>query len=167
MGAFKTPHGGELKDLYLSPADAEAEKITARDYPSWDLTPRQICDIELLLNGAFSPLEGFLAQADYESVVKNMRLADGTLWPMPITLDVSDSFAGSLNGGDVIALRDPEGVLIATMELDATPFATRSRNSAATKAYGTDWGPVHAPPFSSGVCCGSATRNAWSRSRLP
>ena len=57
MGAFKTPHGGELKELYLSASEAEAEKNQARDYPSWDLTPRQLCDIELLLNGAFSPLE--------------------------------------------------------------------------------------------------------------
>ncbi len=60
MGAFKEPHGGDLKDLYLPTDAAEQEKTKAGEYPSWDLTPRQLCDLELLLNGAFSPLEGFL-----------------------------------------------------------------------------------------------------------
>jgi len=65
MGAFKTPHGGELKNLYLPEEAAALEKEAARDYPSWDLTDRQLCDIELILNGAFSPLEGFLGEGDY------------------------------------------------------------------------------------------------------
>ena len=116
MGAFKEPHGGDLKNLYLSTTDAEAEKQAAREYPSWDLTARQICDIELLLNGAFSPLEGFLNQDDYDSVVKTIRLSSGVLWPMPITLDVTEAFAADINSGDRIALRDLEGVIIATIE---------------------------------------------------
>ena len=77
MGAFKEPHGGELKNLYLDEAAAEAEKQAARDYASWDLTERQLCDIELILNGAFSPLEGFLNKDDYETVVGGMRLTSG------------------------------------------------------------------------------------------
>ena len=60
MGAFKEPHGGMLKDLYLSESRGDEEKIKAKDYKSWDLTQRQICDLDLLMNGAFSPLEGFL-----------------------------------------------------------------------------------------------------------
>ena len=68
MGAFKEPHGGALKELYLDESAAEAEKQKARDYLSWDLTARQACDIELLLNGAFSPLEGFLTQAEYDGL---------------------------------------------------------------------------------------------------
>jgi sulfate adenylyltransferase len=115
MGAFKTPHGGELKNLYLSAEDAELEKQGSRDLPSWDLTPRQMCDIELLLNGAFSPLEGFMTEDEHASVCERMRLPDGLLWPIPITLDVSEAFAGGVADGDRIALRDPEGVLIATM----------------------------------------------------
>jgi len=117
MGAFKEPHGGELKDLYLSREAAILARASAKEFASWDLTPRQICDIDLLLNGAFSPLEGFLDQADYESVCEKMRLADGTLWPMPITLDVHEAFAEGLERGQTIALRDPEGVLIATLEV--------------------------------------------------
>ena len=60
MGAFKEPHGGELKNLYLEATAVERVKKEALDYTSWDLTDRQLCDIELILNGAFSPLEGFL-----------------------------------------------------------------------------------------------------------
>ncbi len=115
MGAFKAPHGGELKNLYLPDAEAAAEKQAARDYPSWDLTERQLCDIELLLNGAFSPLEGFLDEADYRAVVEGMRLESGVLWPIPITLDVSESFAEGLERGQPIALRDLEGVVVATL----------------------------------------------------
>ncbi len=117
MGAFKEPHGGELKDLYLSCDDAAQEKAKAKDYPSWDLTQRQLCDLELLLNGAFSPLEGFLNKEDYDSVVKTMRLVSGVLWPIPITLDVGEDFAADLASGQHIALRDLEGVLIATLQV--------------------------------------------------
>ena len=117
MGAFKEPHGGELKELYLDPSAAEAEKKKARDYVSWDLTERQVCDIELLLNGAFSPLEGFLTREEYDGVVKDMRLPSGVLWPMPITLDITSDFAATVKTGDTIALRDPEGVLIATLDV--------------------------------------------------
>ena len=117
MGAFKEPHGGELKNLYLSAEDAEREKQVARDYASWNLTERQLCDIELLLNGGLSPLEGFLNRDDYESVVESMRLKSGVLWPMPVTLDVSEEFAAEVKAGDRIALRDLEGVIVATLEV--------------------------------------------------
>jgi len=115
MGAFKEPHGGELKVLYLGEHAAEERKEAAGDVPIWDLTPRQLCDIELLLNGAFSPLEGFLGQADYEGVLAGMRLTSGLLWPIPVTLDVTPEFAEGLSEGTMVALRDPEGVLVATM----------------------------------------------------
>jgi sulfate adenylyltransferase len=72
------------------PAARAAElKAQSKDWPSWDLTARQLCDLELLMSGGFSPLRGFMNRADYEGVCHNMRLANGTLWPMPITLDVS------------------------------------------------------------------------------
>jgi sulfate adenylyltransferase len=135
MGAFKEPHGGELKNLYLSPEDAEAEKAKARDYPSWDLTPRQLCDLELLLNGAFSPLEGFLNRADYDTVVRKMRLANGILWPIPVTLDISENFAAELKSGQHIALRDLEGVLIATLQVGDIWQA--DRKTEARQVYGT------------------------------
>ena len=78
-----TPHtlplNEELKELLLPRDQARELKVQSRDYPSWDLTARQMCDIELLMNGAFSPLEGFMGQADYDRVLEEMRLSDGTL----------------------------------------------------------------------------------------
>ncbi len=111
------PHGGMLKNLYLAPEQARAEKEKALEYHSWDLTPRQLCDIELLLNGAFSPLEGFLCRNDYQQVLEHMRLGNGTLWPLPITLDVTPEFADTIGAGGDIALRDAEGLVIAIMHV--------------------------------------------------
>jgi len=135
MGAYKEPHGGTLKELFLSEGKADLEKQNAKNYKSWDLTQRQVCDLDLLMNGAFSPLEGFLGQDDYESVCDTMRLAGGVLWPLPITLDVSTTFAESIEAGEVIALRDPEGVLLATLEVG--DIWTPDRASEAQRVYGT------------------------------
>lgn len=118
MGMFKEPHGGVLKDLYLKPEAAESAKRAARGWKSWDLTERQLCDLELLLNGAFSPLEGFLRRADYETVLGGMRLDNGLLWPIPVTLDVPAAFADALEIGETLALRDREGVLLATLTVE-------------------------------------------------
>ena len=115
MGAFKDAHGGQLRNLYLDADAAEAVKRGSGGRKSWDLTERQLCDLELLMNGGFSPLEGFLGQADYEAVLSDMRLASGILWPIPITLDVTPAFAEKLEIGETIDLRDREGVLNATM----------------------------------------------------
>jgi len=114
-----TPHGGELVDLIVGPEKASELKAHSREWPSWDLTPRQLCDLELLLSGGFSPLAGFMTKADYESVCHNMKLANGTLWPIPVTLDVTEDFAKKLTGGSSkIALRDPEGVMLAVVHVD-------------------------------------------------
>ena len=135
MGAFKEPHGGELKDLYLTEAAAEEEQKKAGGYPSWDLTARQLCDLDLLTNGAFSPLEGFLTQAEYDAVCDTMRLPSGVLWPMPITLDVSEEFAKDLQTGQRIALRDPEGVLLATMDVE--DIYRPDKQKEAQQVFGT------------------------------
>ncbi|MCG8370881.1 MAG: bifunctional sulfate adenylyltransferase/adenylylsulfate kinase, partial [Proteobacteria bacterium] len=135
MGAYKEPHGGELKELFLSERQADEEKLKAKEYKSWSLTQRQVCDLDLLMNGAFSPLGGFLGKEDYECVCDDMRLADGTLWPLPITLDVSEEFAGGIAAGEVIALRDPEGVLLATLEVG--DVWTPDLASEARRVFGT------------------------------
>jgi len=136
MGAFKEPHGGELKDLYLSEGAADEEKQRARDYASWDLTDRQLCDLELILNGAFSPLEGFLTEAEYDGVIADMRLPSGVLWPIPIMLDVTEEFAAELSEGTPLALRDAEGVLIATMVV--SDIWTPDRAAEARLVFGTE-----------------------------
>ena len=112
------PHGGELIDLMGQPERIKELKAHSREWPSWDLTARQLCDLELLMSGGFSPLRGFMTRADYDGVCKNMRLASGVLWPMPITLDVTEEFAKSLKTGSQIALRDPEGVMLAVMHVE-------------------------------------------------
>ena len=112
------PHGGELVQLQVPAARAAELKAHSKDWPSWDLTARQLCDLELLMSGGFSPLRGFMNRADYEGVCEKMRLADGTLWPMPITLDVTEDFAKKLTpGSSKIALRDPEGVMLAVLSV--------------------------------------------------
>ena len=85
-------------------------------WPSWFLTQRQLCDLELLASGAFSPLRGFLDETDYYSVLESMRLASGTLWPVPVTLDVPEAVAAQAEAEGVLALRDPEGVMIAVLQ---------------------------------------------------
>ena len=113
------PHGGELIDLLANAERTNELKSHSREWPSWDLTARQICDLELLMNGGFSPLREFMAQADYEGVCHNMRLTSGVLWPMPVTLDVAEEFAKSLKPGkSKIALRDPEGVMLAVLHVE-------------------------------------------------
>src|SRR5258708_38705323 len=105
------PHGGALVNLMAQPERALELRSHSREWPSWDLTPRQLCDVELLLSGGFSPLRGFMNKADYEGVNHNMKLAGGLLWPMPITLDVTEDFAKKLAASSSkVALRDPEGV---------------------------------------------------------
>jgi sulfate adenylyltransferase len=101
--------------LAVSRERASELQAESRHWKSWDLTPRQLCDLELLGSGGFSPLTGFMTRGDYDSVCASMRLRDGTLWPIPITLDVTEAFASELRPGDRLALRDPEGVMLATM----------------------------------------------------
>src|SRR5882724_5944668 len=112
-------HGGELVDLYVGPERRAEIRTESREFPSWDVTARQLCDLELLLNGGFSPLHGFMTKADYERVCSEMRLATGTLWPIPITLDVTEEFAKSLTPWrSKIALRDLEGVMLAVLHVE-------------------------------------------------
>ncbi len=125
-----------IPELYVSYESSQKLKKEAADLKSWDLTPRQICDLELLMNGGFHPLKGFLTEEDYNGVVDNMRLADGTLWPMPITLDVSEDFAASLEIGQDIALRDQEGVILGT--LTVTDRWTPDKSKEAEKVFGAD-----------------------------
>ncbi|MGA9041786.1 MAG: bifunctional sulfate adenylyltransferase/adenylylsulfate kinase [Terriglobales bacterium] len=129
------PHGGELIDLIAQPQRIAELKAQSREFPSWDLTARQLCDLELLLNGGFSPLRGFMTKADYDGVCKHMKLASGVLWPMPITLDVTEAFAQTLKPGSKVALRDPEGVMLAVLNVEEVWQA--DREAEAKSVFGT------------------------------
>ena len=96
----------------------EKLKKDASKYKSWVLRDRQICDLEMILNGGFSPLNGFLNKEDYENVLTDMRLSNGSVWPMPITLDVNSEFSKSISIGDNITLKDKEGFSIAVLEVE-------------------------------------------------
>jgi sulfate adenylyltransferase len=126
------PHGGKLIDLLASAERANELKSYSREWPSWNLTARQICDLELLMNGGFSPLKGFMARADYEGVCCSMRLTDGTLWPMPVTLDVSEDFVSTLTpSSSEVALRDPEGVMVAVLHVEEVWQSDRKAEAQA------------------------------------
>ncbi|MBS0000035.1 MAG: sulfate adenylyltransferase [Cyclobacteriaceae bacterium] len=102
------PHGGILKPLLLSGSELTEEKKKAEGLPVVELNSRETSDLIMLAIGAFSPLNGFMTERDYEGVVKNMMMTEGTLWPIPITLSVSESQAGSIRINSEIVLVDKE-----------------------------------------------------------
>lgn len=112
MSDFRKP-----VDLLVADDDAEELRGASLGFSSLTLSKRQLCDLELLINGGFHPLQGFMGQAVYQSVLERTRLPDDTLWPMPIVLDVSEAFADGLEIGQKIALRDPEGFMPAVLTL--------------------------------------------------
>lgn len=129
-------HGGELVQLIATPERSAELKAHSREWLSWDVTARQLCDLELLLSGGFSPLRGFMNRADHEAVCHKMHLANGVIWPMPITLDVSEEFAKKLEPGvSKVALRDPEGVMIAVLNVE--DVWQPDRKDEAKSVFGT------------------------------
>ncbi len=133
---MQLPNLAPIPELFVSYESAQKLKAEAGDLPSWDLTPRQICDLELLMNGGFYPLKGFQTESDYDRVVDEMRLADGTLWPIPVTLDVTEAFSATVDPGQDIALRDQEGVILAIMSV--TDKWTPDKHREAEKVFGAD-----------------------------
>ncbi|PBK84715.1 ATP-sulfurylase [Armillaria gallica] len=138
------PHGGVLKDLVARDNGISHQlREEAQTLPDIVLTERQLCDLELIANGGFSPLEGFMTENDYKSVVNTLRLADGVLFPIPITLDVSGKEISRLSivPGSRVALRDPrdeEALAIITVEDIYKP----DRSREAVQVFGAD-DPAH------------------------
>jgi len=100
-------------------AKARAERLRlAATLPKWGLDARQACDLELILSGGFAPLAGFLDERDWQAVIERMRLADGTLWPIPVVLDVDRAFSDRIANGAAIALVDGEGLPLALMNVE-------------------------------------------------
>ncbi len=122
------PYGGKLVELQVT-----AELAAARNFPSLDLTARELGDLELLATGAFSPLTTFMGRADYESVCSDMRLQDGTLWPLPVVLEASAKLAEGLTIGAQIVLRDAEGTMVAILTIEE--MFERDRRLEAERLY--------------------------------
>ena len=135
MECLIAPYKGKLINLLLEEEVSERIKKESESYPAVTLTQRQQCDLELLVTGALSPLTGFMNQRDYESVIENTSLADGTAWPIPYYLDITAEQAESINIGDVIALRDIEGFMPAVMTVESK--WKPDKNKEAENIYGT------------------------------
>ncbi len=111
------PYCGKLENL-IDPRLNSELRLTASRCHTIVLTPRQLCDLELLLVGGFSPLRGYMCRADCESVIERSRLANGTLWPIPITLDVDTTIGSRISRGDDVALAHPTGIPLAILTVE-------------------------------------------------
>ena len=110
-----TPNGGTLVDRF---GDAAALRAEAEGLATVTLSVKQACDLEMIAIGAFNPLAGFVGQVDFERVCREMRLADGTVWPIPITLAVDDAVKATLSPGSRVALKHADGTLLAVMSVE-------------------------------------------------
>ena len=124
-----------LQPLLIGEAEAEMLKSESLDMPSLTLSQRQLCDLELLMNGGFTPLDGFMDQETYTHVLESMRLPRGELWPVPVVLDVRREFAGKLEPDARVALRDQEGLALAV--LDVCGMWEPDKRAEAQQVYGT------------------------------
>jgi len=111
------PHGGTLINRFADADRARQLASAASGLPKITLSSKQACDLEMIATGAFSPLEGFAGKADFESICREGRLADGTVWPIPITLAVDESVKASLEVGGRAALRHPDGTVLAVINI--------------------------------------------------
>src|ERR1041384_4422840 len=110
-----SPHGGKLVNRILEPSAAQAATKEAASLTSITLSPREQFDLEMIAIGAFSPLTGFMGKSDFVGVCKDMRLANGTVWPIPVTLCPPDDVSHKINVGQKLALKDDKGRLLALM----------------------------------------------------
>ena len=127
-----TPYGGELIDLMIPREDVEERKAYANRLPSVQLSRRSVCDLELLAVGGFSPLDRFMGRADYQRVLDEMRLADGHLFPVPVTLPVEND--GQISLDQEVALRDEHNEILAIMTVEE--IFEWDLDEEATKVYG-------------------------------
>lgn len=130
------PHGGQLINRIASPAQRQEFLEKANVLPRIQVSERTISDIEMIAIGGFSPLTGFMEQADYDQVVTNMRLANGLPWSIPITLPVSEEIAASLKEGSLVRLDDSHGRFVGVLEL--TQKYTYDKVREAINVYRTD-----------------------------
>ena len=137
-------YGGNLVDLIVDPERATDLRKRSREFPSLMLSQTAVSDLELLMNGGFSPLKGFMCRQDYESVLDRMRLSSGVLWPLPICLDIDPEKSPGVEPGRTIALRDPEGFMLAVLHVqDMWPIDPKRE---AERVFGTG-DPAHPGVF--------------------
>jgi sulfate adenylyltransferase len=159
MEGLIAPHGGELVDRVVTGEAAQRLEKEAADLPALTLSAKQACDLEMIAIGAYSPLTGFQGPEDVERVCREMRLADGTMWPIPITLAVAETDRQKLSEGGRAALHHADGTRLAVMDVERIfshdkkleiPSVFRTEDEehpgAAAVAAEGDWlvgGPLH------------------------
>jgi sulfate adenylyltransferase len=135
------PHGGRLVDRLLKDRERDDWLERAEKLPRVALNARQLSDVEMIAVGAFSPLEGFLGRRDYESVVASERLASGLPWPIPVTLAVTKEQTKEIGGADRVALADPNGGIVAVLELEEVFPYDREREARCVLGTTSDQHP--------------------------
>jgi len=119
MGKLVPPHGGELTPRLVEACEVPGRLAAVKELPQVEIGSREVSDLLMIGMGAFSPLKGFMGKADYDGVVADMHLANGTLWPIPITLPVAAEVADGIKDGDTVALVEEEsGDILATMVVE-------------------------------------------------
>ena len=118
MDHLISPHGSGFEDLFLSAGDRDEIKSKSLEASVLPLSASQLSHLDLLLNGSYSPLNGFMGKKEAQSVWKEMRLADGVFWPLPVTLDIPTEISQTLEIGQPVFLSDPEGGLLARMTVE-------------------------------------------------
>jgi sulfate adenylyltransferase len=144
------PHGGVLVNRIADPAARPAALAAAARLPAVPLTAVQHSDALCISTGVFSPLTGFVGRADYDSILERMRLADGTVWSIPVTLAVSAELAKTIGNGAAIALQDPAGRIVATMDVNERFSYDKRREAEAVYRTADDAHPGVARLFSQG-----------------
>lgn len=129
------PYQGTLNNLLIDEESAEALKTESEGFQAITLSQRQQCDLEMLMNGALSPLSGFMTEEVYNAVIDNARLPDNTLWPIPYYLDITEKEAEGLEPGSRLALRDAEGFMPAVLTVESIWRPDKTRE--AESVYGT------------------------------
>ncbi|MXX17977.1 MAG: sulfate adenylyltransferase [Dehalococcoidia bacterium] len=135
MSNLGEPYGGTLVDLLVDEEEHVELGREVASLPTIELDSRHLADFELLANGGFSPLTGFMGEADYRSVVENMTLANGLPWSMPVTLSVDESRAGELTPGVRADLRDDEGFPLGVIDIEEV--YRRDKTRLAEQVYRT------------------------------
>lgn len=138
MSKLVPPHGGgDLKPLLLEGDALKAAKAKAKDLPEIKMSSRETGDVLMMGIGAFTPLDGFMNEADYNGVVENMQLANGVFWPLPVTLSTTEGQAENTKIGDEVALLDEEsGNLMAILTVESKYTADRKKECLSS--FGTD-----------------------------
>lgn len=136
MSELIKPHGGELKPLLLKGSELAAAKEKAASLPQVKMTSKESSDLIMMAMGAFSPLNGFMKKADYQGVVENMEMADGTLWPIPVALAVDSDEAAELEEGQEVALVDDENEGVMGIMKIEEKFSY-DKDNEAQKVFGT------------------------------